>query len=218
MGQHPELDFLSPPPCAPTEWFHVVLGRMRRRWPVERIIECVGQVRAVPGPAGIDERRHRWGFPGENGRDFQATCQAVEAAGFSKLHIFRFSPRQGTEAARMPDRVPADIQQDRAAVGRIGPPPAVGLFPSPAGRRLQVLVGKLCPVEARNANEETTYVTGLRFGLRPILPAIGTPPGRQSAGHVGPLCAVELPGRPEQIGRLVWARAGRVAGERIQAQ
>lgn len=55
------------------------------------------------------------GFPGETPDDFAETLSAVEAAGFDDAYTFRFSPRPGTAATRMPDSemVPDDVAQDR---------------------------------------------------------------------------------------------------------
>lgn len=41
------------------------------------------------------------GFPGESDEDFAATLALVEALPFSYLHVFPYSPRKGTEAARL---------------------------------------------------------------------------------------------------------------------
>jgi threonylcarbamoyladenosine tRNA methylthiotransferase MtaB len=45
------------------------------------------------------------GFPGETERRFYNTYDFVNKLGFSKIHIFRFSPRPGTVASRLPGRV-----------------------------------------------------------------------------------------------------------------
>jgi len=55
------------------------------------------------------------GFPGETDGEFAETCELVERVGFSKVHVFPFSPRQGTVAATMPDQVPAGEKERRAA-------------------------------------------------------------------------------------------------------
>lgn len=54
------------------------------------------------------------GFPGESERDFFETCRLVRDVRFSRLHVFRFSPRAGTVAADLPDRVPDAVVQQRA--------------------------------------------------------------------------------------------------------
>lgn len=55
------------------------------------------------------------GFPGESESDFRASMETVERIGFSKVHVFRFSPRAGTEAATLPRPVPESVKQARAA-------------------------------------------------------------------------------------------------------
>lgn len=54
------------------------------------------------------------GFPGETEEQFQETLDVVERIGFSKLHVFRYSPRAGTAAAEMPDAVHPDVKRDRS--------------------------------------------------------------------------------------------------------
>jgi len=54
------------------------------------------------------------GFPGEDEAAFQATCRLVEEIGFSNLHIFRYSPRPGTEAAGFSGQVEGALKRRRA--------------------------------------------------------------------------------------------------------
>ncbi|MFA6028083.1 MAG: tRNA (N(6)-L-threonylcarbamoyladenosine(37)-C(2))-methylthiotransferase MtaB [Patescibacteria group bacterium] len=53
------------------------------------------------------------GFPGETEKDFKQTCALVKKCGFLKIHIFRYSKRQGTPAAKMPHQVPENIKKQR---------------------------------------------------------------------------------------------------------
>lgn len=46
------------------------------------------------------------GFPGESERHFQNTLRFVEKCGFSRLHVFKYSPRRGTRAAQLSPQVP----------------------------------------------------------------------------------------------------------------
>lgn len=55
------------------------------------------------------------GFPGETDRHFGNTFQFVQEIGFMKLHVFRYSPRPGTKAANLPDPVPHEVAEKRAA-------------------------------------------------------------------------------------------------------
>jgi threonylcarbamoyladenosine tRNA methylthiotransferase MtaB len=54
------------------------------------------------------------GFPGETEQHFQATLDVVKNVGFSKLHVFRYSAREDTAAASMPDVVSPEIKKDRS--------------------------------------------------------------------------------------------------------
>jgi tRNA-2-methylthio-N6-dimethylallyladenosine synthase len=90
------------------------LRRMLRRYSREEYLECASRLRsAVPGLALTTDVIV--GFPGETSDDFAETLSAVEAVGFDDAYTFRFSPRPGTAATRMPDSemVPDDVAQHR---------------------------------------------------------------------------------------------------------
>jgi len=54
------------------------------------------------------------GFPGESDAAFQNTLSLIELVGFANLHLFRYSPRAGTIAARARDQVPDVVKRERA--------------------------------------------------------------------------------------------------------
>jgi len=54
------------------------------------------------------------GFPGETETEWRQTLDFVETAGFGGIHIFAFSPRQGTKAATLPDPVPREVKRQRS--------------------------------------------------------------------------------------------------------
>lgn len=53
------------------------------------------------------------GFPGETEADFDQTLTLVEEVGFSHVHIFPYSPRAGTVAARFSDQIPQAVKRAR---------------------------------------------------------------------------------------------------------
>lgn len=55
------------------------------------------------------------GFPGESDDEFEESLAFVRQIGFSGGHVFRFSPREGTAATRLPGRVDGMIAKERAA-------------------------------------------------------------------------------------------------------
>lgn len=58
------------------------------------------------------------GFPGETDHDFQASCSAIQDIGFSHIHTFPYSVRNGTRAARMTEQIPAKVKSERAKIIR----------------------------------------------------------------------------------------------------
>lgn len=54
------------------------------------------------------------GFPGETEEDFQLTMQMARECGFSKIHVFPYSKREGTPAAAREDQIPDDVKSERA--------------------------------------------------------------------------------------------------------
>jgi threonylcarbamoyladenosine tRNA methylthiotransferase MtaB len=54
------------------------------------------------------------GFPGETGADFEATRALIEALPVSYLHVFSYSDRKGTEAARLPAHLPSRTVTERS--------------------------------------------------------------------------------------------------------
>lgn len=53
------------------------------------------------------------GFPGETEEDFEESCRFVQAVGFADLHVFPYSPREGTAAAMRKDQVESAVRQER---------------------------------------------------------------------------------------------------------
>jgi threonylcarbamoyladenosine tRNA methylthiotransferase MtaB len=55
------------------------------------------------------------GFPGETEAEFETGYTFVHEMEFMKLHVFRYSPRGGTAAARMAGQVAEDVKKERSA-------------------------------------------------------------------------------------------------------
>lgn len=54
------------------------------------------------------------GFPGETEEEFQKTYEFLKRVGFYKMHIFKYSPRNGTIAAKMPNQIDGNIKDERS--------------------------------------------------------------------------------------------------------
>ena len=54
------------------------------------------------------------GFPGETEEEFAASMEFVDQVDFYETHIFKYSRREGTRAAAMPDQVPEPVKAERS--------------------------------------------------------------------------------------------------------
>jgi threonylcarbamoyladenosine tRNA methylthiotransferase MtaB len=117
-----------------------VLRRMRRRWGSRLFIDrCRLVCETLDNPAITTDVIV--GFPDETEGDFEATCRVARECGFSKIHIFPFSPRKGTPAAEMAGNVPPQVKAERAArLAEVERELREAYFRSLVGRRLTVLV------------------------------------------------------------------------------
>lgn len=89
-----------------------VLKRMNRRYTTEEYLNIVDLIRSYYPNAGITTDIIV-GFPGETDEEFEETKEFAKKVKFSKIHIFPYSPREGTPAASFPDQVSSDIKKIR---------------------------------------------------------------------------------------------------------
>lgn len=90
------------------------LRRMARRTTQESFASLVGAARArIPDLALTTDIMV--GFPGETEVEFEESLRYVEQMGFARLHIFPYSPRPHTAAARMPGQVPDAVKDEHRA-------------------------------------------------------------------------------------------------------
>ncbi|MEO8883306.1 MAG: tRNA (N(6)-L-threonylcarbamoyladenosine(37)-C(2))-methylthiotransferase MtaB [Devosia sp.] len=94
----------------------LILKRMKRRHLRADTLEFVGKVRALR-PDFVFGADIIAGFPTEDEAMFENTLRMVEEAGLTYLHVFPYSPRPGTPAARMP-QVDKGIAKARAKILR----------------------------------------------------------------------------------------------------
>ncbi|MGD8495325.1 MAG: MiaB/RimO family radical SAM methylthiotransferase [Gemmatimonadales bacterium] len=123
-----------------------VLRRMRRWHTREAYRARVLEIAARVAPLGLGADVIA-GFPGETEADHASTRALVEELPYSYLHVFPWSPREGTAAAALEDRVPQRVAAERArelrelaaaagrayAAGRIGEPARVAVETGAAG-------------------------------------------------------------------------------------
>jgi threonylcarbamoyladenosine tRNA methylthiotransferase MtaB len=91
-----------------------VLKRMRRKYTVEEYRETILKLhQALPGVAITTDMIV--GFPGETEEQFLNGYRFVEELGMYQMHVFPYSKRTGTPAARMTDQVADDVKNDRVS-------------------------------------------------------------------------------------------------------
>lgn len=91
----------------------LILKRMKRRHLRADAVALCRRVRGLR-PDVVFGADLIAGFPTESGAMFEATLSLVDDCGLTYLHVFPYSPRPGTPAARMP-QVPAGLRKARAA-------------------------------------------------------------------------------------------------------
>lgn len=89
-----------------------VLKRMRRKYSMEFFAERLNRLKeALPGLAITSDVIV--GFPGETEEEFMETYNFIKEHKFSELHVFPYSKRTGTPAARMENQVDEEVKNER---------------------------------------------------------------------------------------------------------
>jgi threonylcarbamoyladenosine tRNA methylthiotransferase MtaB len=132
-----------------------VLRRMARRCKTGEFTRLLAQARnSIPGFNVTTDIIV--GFPGETDAEWDQTLAYVESVGFGHMHIFTYSAREGTKAARLPDPVPEAIKKQRSQTLHL-------LGERMKSQWLQRQTGKTVPVlweYARNEAGERRVYTG----------------------------------------------------------
>ena len=90
-----------------------VLSEMNRPYSAEEFLTLVNRLREAI-PELFLSTDIIVGFPGETDEDFTQTLTVARACGFSKIHVFPYSQRQGTPAAARLDQIDPNIKRQRA--------------------------------------------------------------------------------------------------------
>jgi threonylcarbamoyladenosine tRNA methylthiotransferase MtaB len=127
----------------------MILKRMKRRHTRADIIAFCDRVRALRADTvfGADLIV---GFPTETDEMFENTCALVDEAGLTFLHVFPYSIRPGTPAAKMPQVDKAVIKARAAYLRDIGSKAMAARFQTFIGTTAEVLVEQ--PLEGRSAH------------------------------------------------------------------
>ena len=91
-----------------------VLKRMNRKYNTEQFINKLHAIKeACPNVALTTDVIV--GFPGETEEEFNETYEFIKRCGFNMLHVFPFSSREGTVAAKLPNQIDPRVKKQRVA-------------------------------------------------------------------------------------------------------
>ena len=89
-----------------------VLKKMNRHYNRDEFTALIKNVKkSVPGVAISTDVIV--GFPGETEEMFAESLEYIKTLGFARMHVFPYSPRTGTPAAKLPDQVPEPVKKNR---------------------------------------------------------------------------------------------------------
>lgn len=130
-----------------------VLRRMNRRYSTAEYAAVIDRVRATITNVGISTDVIV-GFPGETAEQFTNTCNFVEEVRFGRMHIFQYSRRTGTPAAKMPNQIsPAEKERRSKQL--------LGIAARMAGEFHRRFIGHTLDVLAERMNAGTGLMEGL---------------------------------------------------------
>ena len=111
---HPLVPYLHVPLQSGSDH---VLGLMRRRYSRRDYVDFVNDAAADVEDLCIGTDI-MVGMPGETDEDFAETCEVLDQCPIAYAHVFKYSARDGTSAARMAEHVPPEVKNRRGAVVR----------------------------------------------------------------------------------------------------
>ena len=168
-----------------------VLKRMRRKYTMEFFGERLTKLHeALPDLAVTSDVIV--GFPGETEEEFMDTYNFIRDHKFSELHVFPFSPRTGTPAARMEDQIDEDIKNER--------------------------VHRLISLNDQLAKE---YASRFDGELLEVIPEDITSEGEHAGmlvGHTANYLKVVFEGTPDMIGKMVRVKVTKPGYPKTEAQ
>jgi tRNA-2-methylthio-N6-dimethylallyladenosine synthase len=89
-----------------------ILEKMNRRYSRERYIELVAEIRQAMPDISLSTDI-LIGFPGETDEDFSSVLSLMQEIKFLYAYMYHYNPREGTEAYKLPHRIPDEIKQKR---------------------------------------------------------------------------------------------------------
>ena len=89
-----------------------ILKTMNRRYTMKDFMNIINKIRSIRPNIAITTDVIV-GFPGETDELFNETVESIKKIGFTELHVFPYSKREGTPAASMPNQVDGNVKKER---------------------------------------------------------------------------------------------------------
>lgn len=168
-----------------------VLKRMRRKYTMDFFGERLDRLKEVLPDLAITSDVIV-GFPGETEEEFMETYNFIAKHQFAELHVFPFSKRTGTPAARMEDQVDEEVKNER--------------------------VHRLLTLNDQLAKE---YASRFDGELLEVIPEDITSEGEHAGmlvGHTANYLKVVFEGTPDMIGKMVRVKVTKPGYPKTEAQ
>ena len=145
-----------------------ILKAMNRKYDSKMYKEKVDLIRDVFPNAGLTTDIIV-GFPGESQENHEETMEFVDEIKFAKTHLFKYSPREGTRAAKMSGQVDGNIKKQRLHdLERIEEKNRMDFLEEQIGKVLEVLIESKSDLEGYSGGYSTNY---LKVNVKNHIPA-----------------------------------------------
>ena len=89
-----------------------ILKQMNRKYDKQYFINKIKKLKSIKPDMNVTTDVIV-GFPGETEEQFEECMETIKKIGFTKIHVFPYSDREGTVASRMPNKIPGNIKKER---------------------------------------------------------------------------------------------------------
>jgi len=194
-----------------------ILHKMNRHYTARGFLKNLDEIKSYLNEPAITSDI-MVGFPGETEEEFRHTVEVAKAAQFARTHIFPFSPRPGTRAYVLPQRVPAQvIKRRKEDLKQVTETSALEFKKKFIGKKARILVEfPYCPWDAEHPSldpESRDEGQDAKHGRRPL----GTL--RAPSGSEGPTSDIQpLSGYTERYLRAQFPGPQNLRGEMVDVE